>query len=440
LKGSITYVCHEGFGGVADRVRGIGAMYMFAVLKNRTLHIRTPYMHLLPHNVRWDTPSNPTAHFSAIDRIDGLSPCKWWPENVSVSTNQWVLAMATEAECFYNDTRIQSLARAFVKASVGARDYVLAYPCIGQIFQRLFKPTRSLADAVRVTVQRRGVVGIHIRDGDSAMIDGGQPRPTVSLAPCLAAARAWRLPTIYVVSDSPAIKREAALAGIIVSQQQPFHVNRQTYDANLVMGVMVDLLTLASLDAIVLTSSGFGALAALISGYRPENIAYCWGACLFRPVKKECVMELKTQTRKAVFCIAVIILILWSIQNANARDYEKNTLVWNDVKEKWNVHVLPISSSTNPKEHALQTCLQERWIYVIGDSAARYFMHALLLLLHHQCPESEFTRQLLFDGRKTPGVVSDYVSFTTPQGCKQLEEVIKNKCGCLREYFDRQYA
>jgi len=274
IRGSITFVCHEGCGGVADRVRGMGAMYMFAVLMNRSLHIRTPYMHLLPHNVRWDTPSNPTAHFSAIDRIDGLSPCEW-PEHVSVSTNQWDLGMVTQAHCLRSDTRIQSLARAFFQAPVGARDYVLAYPCIGQIFKRLFKPTRALRDAVRVTIPHSRVVGIHIRAGDSAMIDGGHSRPTVSLAPCLAAARAWKLPNILVVSDSPAIKHEAKMAGIMVSSQEPFHIDRQTYNANLVMGVMVDLLTLASLDAIVLTSSGFGALAALIGGYRPENIAYC---------------------------------------------------------------------------------------------------------------------------------------------------------------------
>lgn len=120
---------------------------------------------------------------------------------------------------------------------------------------------------------------------------------------------------------------------------------------------------------------------------------------------------------------------------------EDNVLEWREVKEamaKWNVHVLPISASTNPKEYALQKCLRQRWIYVIGDSTARYFMHALLLLLHDQFPGSEFTRYLLFDGRASPGAVSDHVSFTTPTGCKQ--EDIRNNCGCLREYFDRQHG
>jgi hypothetical protein len=272
--GSITYVCDSFCGGVADRVRGMGAMYMFALLLNRTFHIRAPHMHLLPRDVPWDAPSHPTAHFSAIDQIGSLRPCEW-PPHVAVATNQWDLAMVTEAECLRHDARAQRLARAFFEASSSARDYVRAYPCIGRVFKRLFMPTRALSEAVRATMPGPGTVGIHLRAGDSAMLHEGQPRPTVALAPCLAAARAWRLPIVYVVSDSLAIKREAAAAGLQVSSQPPYHVDHQTYNAQRFMGVMVDLLTLASLDAIVLTPSGFGALAALIGDYRPDAIAYC---------------------------------------------------------------------------------------------------------------------------------------------------------------------
>ena len=272
--GSITYVCDGVCGGVADRVRGIGALYMFALITNRTFHIRAPHMHLLPREVPWDAPSHPTAHFSAIDQIGSLRPCDW-PPHVSVATNQWDLAMVTDAECLRHDARSQRLARAFFEAPPSARDYVRAYPCLGRVFKRLFTPTRALANAVRAAMPGPGTVGIHVRAGDDAMLHEGQPRPNVRLAPCLSAARAWRLPIVYVVSDSPAIKREAATAGLQVSPQPPYHVDHQAYDAQRFMGVMVDLLTLASLDAIVLTPSGFGALAALIGEYRPDAIAYC---------------------------------------------------------------------------------------------------------------------------------------------------------------------
>jgi hypothetical protein len=143
--------------------------------------------------------------------------------------------------------------------------------------------------------------------------------------------------------------------------------------------------------------------------------------------------------------IALLAAFTCQLQNGNAQQHyytHPMKLVWNSITtgnaSGWRVHVLPISASTNPREYALQTCLKRRWIYVIGDSTARFFMHALLLLLHHQFPGSDFTRYLMFDGRQAPGAVSDHISFTTPKGCRQ--EDIKNNCGCLREYFDRQHG
>ena len=104
-------------------------------------------------------------------------------------------------------------------------------------------------------------------------------------------------------------------------------------------------------------------------------------------------------------------------------------------KTAWPAPSLQLSPSQDPDEFPLRTCLHERWVYILGDSTARYFMHALLLLLFHQFRDPGFARYLLHDGRRSPGQVSDHDGFTVPVGCKQE---LTDGHGCLREFFDRR--
>ena len=100
---------------------------------------------------------------------------------------------------------------------------------------------------------------------------------------------------------------------------------------------------------------------------------------------------------------------------------------------RWNVSELALSSSSNDTEYQLQDCLRERWIYIMGDSTGRFFMQALLLVLHRQFPGG-FGRYLLFDGRKSHANCTTE-DFATPTVCKQH---LTTGCGCIREFFDRK--
>ena len=102
-------------------------------------------------------------------------------------------------------------------------------------------------------------------------------------------------------------------------------------------------------------------------------------------------------------------------------------------QHRWNVSELALSPSSNDTEYQLQDCLRERWIYIMGDSTGRFFMQALLLVLHRQFPDG-FGRYLLFDGRKSH-VNCTMEDFATPTVCKQH---LTTGCGCIREFFDPQ--
>jgi hypothetical protein len=117
-------------------------------------------------------------------------------------------------------------------------------------------------------------VGLHFRVGDIAMLPGESDNRGRSFDACLRLAMSIGL--VYVVSDSVATKEIARKeAGVLVSRSIPFHVDKSTYDRERVLEVFVDLFMLASMDSIVITPSGFGALAALISNRASQSIHYC---------------------------------------------------------------------------------------------------------------------------------------------------------------------
>lgn len=100
----------------------------------------------------------------------------------------------------------------------------------------------------------------------------------------------------------------------------------------------------------------------------------------------------------------------------------------------WQSPYISLFPNTNSSEIKLQLCLQKRWIYIMGDSTARFWMNALLILLYNQFQDLSLKKYLLFDGRATPGTVQDHKNFLSTEGCHQ--DLVKDK-GCMREFFDR---
>ena len=167
---------------------------------------------------------------------------------------------------------------------MGAQNYVSEFPCIGWVFRLLFQPTSTVLDALHAETEsqhalpHKPVVGLHFRAGDIAMLPGESDNRGRSFDACLrlAVSISGNSSLVYVVSDSVATKEIARKeAGVLVSRTIPFHVDKSTYDRERVLEVFVDLFMLASMDSIVITPSGFGALAALISNRAPQSIHYC---------------------------------------------------------------------------------------------------------------------------------------------------------------------
>jgi hypothetical protein len=288
LEGSITYVCHSWCGGLADRIRGISAVYMYSLILNRSFHIEMPEMHLQEflqpaENNAWNIPVPPSQqHYQAIDNPNSLQLCDWNRfEHISVSTNIWSPQPILTAMCpEWQTEHARQIVNSIFRAPRNAQGYILAFPCIGKTFRRLFRPSDALKarlrDERRRLLKSRRHVGLHFREGDHAMFPGDQDRRGHSIDKCLHMANTFFLSQdVYLVSDSTEIKTQHQNASIIVSPATPYHVDKNPYDFDKIMSVFVDLLMLSSMNAIVLTSSGFGALAALIGGYRPSHIKYC---------------------------------------------------------------------------------------------------------------------------------------------------------------------
>ena len=286
--GSITYVCHSNCGGLADRIRGISAAFMYSLILNRTFHIDMPEMHLNEFlqpskHVPWDSPA-PTVrqYYQAIDNPDGLRLCEW-PQHrdISISTNVWSPRFVLNAACTeWQSTHARHIVNAFFRAPPNAQGYILEFPCIGKTFHHLFRLNPVLLDRLRAERARlpndMPSVGVHFRAGDSAMFEGSSDQRGHSLVACLHEAETiFPKGITYLVSDSLQAKTSHMNATILVSPAVPFHVDKSPYDGERIMSVFVDLLMLASMNAVVLTSSGFGALAALIGGYGPKHVRYC---------------------------------------------------------------------------------------------------------------------------------------------------------------------
>ena len=187
-----------------------------------------------------------------------------------------------EAACAeWHTPYADQILHALFEQPVGAQNYVSEFPCIGWVFRLLFQPTSTVLDALhaeRQPEERKPVVGLHFRAGDIAMLPGESDNRGRSFDACLrlAVSISGNSSLVYVVSDSVATKEIARKeAGVLVSRTIPFHVDKSTYDRERVLEVFVDLFMLASMDSIVITPSGFGALAALISNRAPQSIHYC---------------------------------------------------------------------------------------------------------------------------------------------------------------------
>lgn len=288
-RGSVTYVCESSSscGGLADRVRGISAAYMYALMLNRSFHISMPNMHLeeflQPRLHAWNipAPSPASKRFVAIDDVRTLDLCEWQQHlHLEVATNQWTPGAFLHADCpEWHTQHARELLSALFTAPPTAQHYIKEFPCIGSVFNLLFEPTEQVLNALRIERQRVPApsIGIHFREGDIAMLPGQSDQRGRSFDLCMAEARRAVSPaTVYVVSDSWDTKmRVANETDVLISPAVPFHVDKSVYERLRVLELFVDLFMLASMDAIVITPSGFGALAATMGAYTSNHIHYC---------------------------------------------------------------------------------------------------------------------------------------------------------------------
>ena len=301
-KGVVFWECRfggEGCGGNADRLRGIsGALfnairigYDFAILWDNPVDMKTYLVPRFPplKNMS-DLPlhSNSTLAVASFDhKVSLLRECEWNKfENVAVRLNELYPVECGDED----DLHLQSFF--FTNKANVSDPHWNRYPCLGCVFWYLFSVSFQLQSSVEhelelfidwTNAHNRShfpTVAIHFRGGDHYMnvakesYKGDKRLELTSLHKMIRCADKLSSsgpPTIFLCADSTAAK-EYAISHyghrLYTSNVVPFHSDRGGIDpGNGTLGSWTDILLLALADGIVLSSSGYGVLAAQIGMY-----------------------------------------------------------------------------------------------------------------------------------------------------------------------------
>lgn len=316
-RGVVIWQCLLGYGcgGNGDRLRGIsGALYNairtgydFAIHWDNPVPVDfflsaryPPLKNITDYDINLNatflsSPSGvppPTLAVASFDHKDStLQECAWVRyDNVLVRSNElYSTSCGDEGELkpffFANQENVADL-------------HWNRYPCLGCIFWFLF----SISPPLQISIERElrafaewmnatnrshiSTVAIHFRGGDHYMNVGQEHRgekrmELTQLHNMIACAEkiernSPELPTIFLCADSQAAKAYAKTHygdRVYTSSIIPFHTDREGADpGNGTMGTWTDLMLLGLADGIVLSSSGYGVLAAQIGMYDRAQI------------------------------------------------------------------------------------------------------------------------------------------------------------------------
>lgn len=265
---TITFVHAHGAGGLGDIFKGIITAYVAAFLTHRAFGLNWPeVVGLLEATplVRWQrqTQHSTAAHRiidSGYDRFDAFLRTRG---NVTLTTNLDGTSTLLSA-CLRVDGECDA-ARAHLLLANGGMSK-------GCILHALFAPTRTLASDELGPVD----VGVHMRFGGASKHltwsdPPRHPATNESLQLFIDAARRARRTTadrVLVVSDSANERdRFAHMAPfpVVLPLVEPAHVDRAWSDRRTWISALRDLFALARADTLVLSRSGFGFVAALLS-------------------------------------------------------------------------------------------------------------------------------------------------------------------------------
>ena len=303
----IVWTCREQdiCGGNADRIRGITISFLHALRLGYSLvldwnnPINNSRLFVPRRPDLWTTVAatsylnnNRTLRIKSIDNRNLLYECQWTKyENIILQSNAFIFR-----NCERNETKPSDYFS--VESSIKwRRERFMLLPCLGCVFWFLFALSDDLQSTLigelklfnewlllhsRIDIP---VIAVHFRGGDHYMdvpiqtINEGDKRLQLSNVHSLISCAdklANRSATILLVADNNLVKRFALRNypdRVYSSTVNPFHTDRVGIASiNGTLGTWADLLLLSLCDGIVLSHSGFGALAAQIGMYDESQI------------------------------------------------------------------------------------------------------------------------------------------------------------------------
>lgn len=305
-RGVVVWECrvNEMCGGNGDRLRGIAGALYNAVRIGYDLSIvwdnPVDMSAILPHNLpplknltkeQFSVFSNTLSVASFDHTTSALRECDWINyDNVIVRSNELY-----SSSCGDED----GLGPFFFENTLNVSDHHWnRYPCLGCVFWFLFSISLPLQNSVENELKHLSdwskqnnrshseIVAIHFRGGDHYMnvtsayrgdkrLELSALHKMISCADRLA-RNFSEPPTILLCADSEAAKAYAVKyygARLYASKITSFHSDREGKDVgNGTLGTWVDVMLLGLADGIVLSSSGFGVLAAQIGMYSHSQI------------------------------------------------------------------------------------------------------------------------------------------------------------------------
>uniref|UniRef100_A0A7S4JH47 GT23 domain-containing protein n=1 Tax=Guillardia theta TaxID=55529 RepID=A0A7S4JH47_GUITH len=300
---NLIWACKSFCGGNGDRLRGLAhAMYLslcmgYDLLLDWTHPVPISRFFVQRPSVSWLAKPGSQMRAADVHIMDSRKPLglNWKQfDNIRLYSNMDALQM----DCGTNETNLTS-ALYFEDSSApitnGYHVYGGTYHMVGCTFWHLFSLNDELTNAVLGEVrslntlkQSRSIIACHIRIGDIAMGVGSDHRVKGTLADIgrrvmvcasyLARKLKFQQFVTVLVSDSNALKQlfQSQFPNMsYVSKYPPYHTDRgRSNSVSGSLGSWVDTMLLALSDAVILSPSGFGAVAAQIGLFLRDEIAY----------------------------------------------------------------------------------------------------------------------------------------------------------------------